>query len=109
MRKVPALLQSLTNGSVVYPLDTVKTRLQALPDESVLEPTVPAPQHAKSTLGRQIARVPVEVWRRLKRWKMLAMLLRIIKTEGVSGAFKGFPASMLQTFSQRKLLNTLLM
>ncbi|MFS2021835.1 MC/SLC25 family protein, partial [Massilia sp. CT11-108] len=32
---------------------------------------------------------------------MLQMLLRIIKTEGFTGVFKGFSANMINTFSQR--------
>lgn len=32
---------------------------------------------------------------------MLNMLLKIIKTEGLSGVFKGFSANMINTFSQR--------
>lgn len=30
------------------------------------------------------------------------MLIRIIKSEGISGAFKGFTANMLNTFSMRE-------
>ena len=33
---------------------------------------------------------------------MLAMLLRIIKTEGIGGTFRGFSANMINTFSQRQ-------
>ena len=33
---------------------------------------------------------------------MLDMLIRIIRTEGVSGTFKGFAANMINTFSMRK-------
>jgi len=40
--------------------------------------------------------------RKLKRWQMLAMLIRIVRTEGISGAFKGFSASMINTFSMRE-------
>jgi hypothetical protein len=32
---------------------------------------------------------------------MLQMLLRIIKSEGFAGVFKGFSANMINTFSQR--------
>jgi hypothetical protein len=30
------------------------------------------------------------------------MLIRIVRTEGLSGAFKGFSASMINTFSMRE-------
>lgn len=33
---------------------------------------------------------------------MLSMLVKIVKTEGLTGVFKGFPASMINTFSQRE-------
>jgi hypothetical protein len=33
---------------------------------------------------------------------MLSLLIRILRTEGVSGAFKGFSANMINTFSQRE-------
>jgi len=37
----------------------------------------------------------------------LQMLLRIIKTEGFTGVFKGFSANMINTFSQRMSLTEL--
>lgn len=33
---------------------------------------------------------------------MLNMLIRIIRTEGVAGAFKGFSANMINSFSMRE-------
>lgn len=46
---------------------------------------------------------------------MLAVLLRIYKTEGISGLYRGFGATMLNTFSMRAshfksmLLNVLIL
>lgn len=58
--------------AVVYPLDVAKTRIQALPKGK-----------DKSNLS------------------MLQVLLRVYKYEGISGFYKGFGATMLNTFSQQ--------
>lgn len=42
--------------------------------------------------------------RKLKKWQLLAMLVRIIRKEGILGAFKGFSASMINCFSMRECL-----
>ena len=81
----------IANGSLVYPLDTVKTRLQALPDVD----TLPRSQAPKPRSSRN----PLVL---LRRWNMLNMLVKIVRTEGVSGTFKGFAASMINTFSMRE-------
>jgi hypothetical protein len=87
----------------VYPLDTVKTRLQALPSEDrvnasseVSEKEIKPPKNVQ-----EVKAVSKGLLARLKRWEMLQMLLRIIKTEGLAGVFKGFSANMINTFSQR--------
>ena len=54
-------------------------------------------QHGLSPVT--LARLAVH---KLRKWEMLAMLVRIIRTEGVMGAFKGFSANMINTFSQRE-------
>lgn len=94
-----------TDNSAVYPLDTVKTRLQALPAAEVAAETKEAEglpsgakkQRKRGPLGALISKV--------KRNQMIAMLVRIIRTEGVSGVFKGFSANMLNTFSMRECSN----
>ncbi|EJD50802.1 mitochondrial carrier [Auricularia subglabra TFB-10046 SS5] len=58
--------------AVVYPLDTAKTRIQA------------TPAHLKR--GEQ---------------SLAAILVRILREEGVSGYYRGFFATMLNTFSQQ--------
>jgi adenine nucleotide transporter 17 len=79
----------------VYPLDTVKTRLQALPNDE--RPAAEVTHVKGGSLHARLAR-------RMKRWEMLQMLLRIVKTEGFAGVFKGFSANMINTFSQRSSL-----
>jgi hypothetical protein len=76
----------------VYPLDTVKTRLQALPNDE---------RPANTVSEVRGGSLHAKLLRRLKRWEMLQMLLRIIKSEGFAGVFKGFSANMINTFSQR--------
>ncbi|TFL03769.1 mitochondrial carrier domain-containing protein [Pterulicium gracile] len=60
--------------AVVYPLDVAKTRIQALPDSK----------------GKQKADM-----------SMLSVLLRVQRKEGVAGWYRGFWATMLNTFSQQ--------
>lgn len=103
----------------MYPLDTVKTRIQALSPPSASAPAHPAitpsSDEEKSRLAQREKRhhglSPVALTRlllrKLRKWEMLAMLVRIIRTEGVTGAFKGFSANMINTFSQRKLIVSL--
>jgi len=76
----------------VYPLDTVKTRLQALPNDE---------RPANTVSEVRGGSVHAKLLRRLKRWEMLQMLMRIVKSEGFAGVFKGFSANMINTFSQR--------
>ncbi|TDL25820.1 mitochondrial carrier [Rickenella mellea] len=64
-------LGGVFSNAVVYPLDTVKTRIQA----------------ASSDKARN------------KQLSVVSLLLRIVKEEGISGYYNGFGASMLNTFS----------
>jgi adenine nucleotide transporter 17 len=73
----------------------VKTRLQALP------PSTKSVTSSSESRGKPGS---TNVLGRLKRWKMLEMLVRILKTEGLAGAFKGFSANMINTFSMRECL-----
>ena len=95
--------------SVIYPLDIVKTRIQALPssvlDRSVADTPLGSdrkdPQTIPETVRKHPQSLPRILLRRLRRWQMLSLLLQIVQTEGVAGAFKGFSASMINTFSTR--------
>jgi hypothetical protein len=69
-------------------LDTVKTRIQAAQeDESTASELTAA---AKKQRGAKL--------------RMVEILLRIIKQEGILGLFKGFAANMINTFSMRMSL-----
>ncbi|KAF8071806.1 mitochondrial carrier domain-containing protein [Lyophyllum atratum] len=61
--------------AVVYPLDVAKTRIQALPSNGKGK--------GKDNLS------------------MLAVLIRIYKTDGLRGLYRGFGATMLNTFSMQ--------
>lgn len=90
-------------NAAVYPLDTVKVRLQALPagPTSHETPRITEEKRPARVHGVSPATLVHVLLKRLKRWEMLAMLVRIIRTEGVFGAFKGFSANMINTFSQQ--------
>lgn len=63
------------SNAVVYPLDVAKTRIQAASSDSK---------------GKKKAQL-----------SMLSMLLRVLKEEGFVGWYKGFTATMLNTFSMQ--------
>lgn len=92
---------------LVYPLDTAKTRIQALPhdevEREVAEATEVSPSiKEKAKGGNPIAKLIVALANKTKKMAMLAMLIRILRTEGLAGTFRGFAASMINTFSMRK-------
>ncbi|WWD21645.1 hypothetical protein CI109_106131 [Kwoniella shandongensis] len=142
-------LGSVFANAVVYPLDTAKTRLQALEDpledddddededdsESVSsqsdvgdleagqgpESTEVASNEIKMLQGdeskkttkkgkkdvllaqgqKRIDVIRALLGKRLKKFGVIMMLLRILRTEGLGGAFHGFAASMVGSFSQQ--------
>ena len=89
---------------IVYPLDTVKTRLQTLPSSSVT-PAQTSEEQSESYHNEHVRKpprsLPRKFLRQIRRWQMLSLLLRILRTEGIAGAFKGFTANMINTFSMR--------
>ncbi|ODN79498.1 hypothetical protein L202_03468 [Cryptococcus amylolentus CBS 6039] len=115
-------LGSVFANSLVYPLDIAKTRLQAIDDPLAdLEPDAePDPaatpfeektqevqdqildaKAKKQKKREQIERLRRVLGKRLRKWGMLTMLLRIVHTEGWKGAFHGFGATMIGTFSMQ--------
>ncbi|TXT04888.1 hypothetical protein VHUM_03971 [Vanrija humicola] len=90
-------LGAVFSNAVVYPLDTVKTRLQAQPASEIEAEKRQEAQEAKEHKGG----VKGAIKRRLRSFKMLNMLVRIIRTEGIAGAFKGFSANMINSFSMQ--------
>lgn len=99
--------KSRANARLVYPLDTAKTRIQALPhdevEREVAEATeVSASIKEKAKGGNPVAKLIVALANKTKKMAMLAMLIRILRTEGLAGTFRGFAASMINTFSMRE-------
>jgi len=68
-------LGGVFSNAVVYPLDTVKTRIQATDDKK-----------GKGKPGSS---------------SVSALLVKILREEGIGGYYKGFGASMLNTFSMQ--------
>ncbi|KAF8519543.1 mitochondrial carrier [Gautieria morchelliformis] len=75
-------LGGVFSNAVVYPLDTVKTRIQA------------ASSSTKDEKGKGISPSSSQL-------SIVKLLLKIMREEGVSGFFRGFGASMLNTFSMQ--------
>ncbi|BEI91645.1 uncharacterized protein CcaverHIS019_0404650 [Cutaneotrichosporon cavernicola] len=88
-------LGAVFSNALVYPLDTAKTRLQA---STSAELAAYEKEDEKAASGPGL-----KAWirRRLRKWQLINMLCRIIKREGISGAFKGFSASMINCFSMQ--------
>ncbi|RSH79820.1 ADP/ATP carrier protein [Apiotrichum porosum] len=94
-------LGAVFSNAVVYPLDTVKTRLQALPSSELKAETGANQLPGSGEKRKQPKGLVGKLARSIKRNQMLAMLIRIVRTEGVTGVFKGFSASMINTFSMQ--------
>ncbi|KIR54570.1 adenine nucleotide transporter [Cryptococcus gattii Ru294] len=112
-------LGSVFANSLVYPIDVVKTRLQAIDDplediqsddeseDAFTEKTEEEQKrHVEGKALRQqqreqLIKLKKMLGKKLQRWGMLTMLLRIVHTEGISGVFHGYGASMIGTFSQQ--------
>ncbi|KAL7419357.1 hypothetical protein Q5752_006195 [Cryptotrichosporon argae] len=92
-------LGAVFSNAVVYPLDTVKTRLQALPPSELAAITAPPRPSIEQHAGA--LKLVRALQARSRRWAMLSMLVSIVRTEGLAGAFKGFGANMINTFSQQ--------
>lgn len=82
------------SNSVVYPLDTVKTKIQAnTGDQKESESdSLPSPQIKRPN-------API----RLPAYRMSAfeVFVQVLKTQGIGGFYRGFLASMLNTFSMQ--------
>ncbi|KNZ47666.1 uncharacterized protein VP01_623g3 [Puccinia sorghi] len=82
------------SNAVVYPLDTVKTKIQA--QTGVMEPekdTLPSPQLKRPNAPN---RLPAA-----HRLSAFQVILLVIKSQGIGGFYRGFLASMLNTFSMQ--------
>lgn len=105
---------------LVYPIDVAKTRLQAIDDplediesdsesdEVFAEKTEEEQKrHVEGKARRrqkreQVIKLKKLLGKKLQRWGMLTMLIRIVHMEGISGVFHGYGATMIGTFSQRR-------
>ncbi|CDZ96605.1 Predicted mitochondrial carrier protein [Phaffia rhodozyma] len=91
-----ALGAVFANASI-YPLDTIKTRIQAAGSED--EPRAIENAHSeKSTDGEVSSSIAVTS---KKADDVITGLVRVLKEEGIAGYYKGFLANMLNTFSMQ--------
>lgn len=83
----------VVSNAVVYPLDTVKTKIQAQADdiESGRE-SLPSPQIKRPNAPN---RLPA------RRTTALQVVIQVLKLQGIGGFYRGFLASMLNTFSMQ--------
>ncbi|KAA1119325.1 ADP/ATP carrier protein [Puccinia graminis f. sp. tritici] len=82
------------SNAVVYPLDTVKTKIQAQTDELVSEKdSLPSPQLKRPNAPN---RLPAAC-----RSTAFQVVLQVLKSQGIGGFYRGFLASMLNTFSMQ--------
>ncbi|CAK9786908.1 mitochondrial carrier [Cutaneotrichosporon oleaginosum] len=88
-------LGAVFSNALVYPLDTAKTRLQASTTAEL------AAYEREDEKAARKAGMSAFLRRRIRKWQLINMVLRIIKSEGISGAFKGFSASMINCFSMQ--------
>lgn len=90
--------QSKLTSRLVYPLDTAKTRLQASTSAEL------AAYEREDEKAARKSGLKAALRRRLRKWQLISMVIRIVKTEGIAGAFKGFSASMINCFSMRECI-----
>ncbi|KAK4049389.1 hypothetical protein OIV83_004122 [Microbotryomycetes sp. JL201] len=87
------------SNAVVYPLDTVKTRIQTDVSHAKKESAAAAEaSQGPSTLNRPGAPRQLPLARNVSA---RAMFFKILKQQGISGLYRGFGASMLNTFSMQ--------
>ncbi|KAL8291892.1 hypothetical protein RQP46_002150 [Phenoliferia psychrophenolica] len=84
----------VVSNSVVYPLDTIKTRIQTEVESKAVEAAPGAP----AAIQRPNAPTRLQL---KKGTGARQMFLRILKEQGVGGLYRGFSASMLNTFSMQ--------
>ncbi|ORY90724.1 mitochondrial carrier domain-containing protein [Leucosporidium creatinivorum] len=91
-------LGGCVSNAVVYPLDTIKTRIQTEVSSSNTPSSTTPAASLPSALKRPGA--PRQLPAR-KGISARQMLFRILKQQGVAGLYRGFGASMLNTFSMQ--------
>ncbi|KAM0749839.1 mitochondrial carrier [Meredithblackwellia eburnea MCA 4105] len=83
----------VVSGAVVYPLDTVKTRIQTEVDSTK--------KAAASSSGISRPGAPTQLSPATRKAGVRKMLIKILKEQGIAGFYRGFGASMLNTFSMQ--------
>lgn len=83
----------VVSNAVVYPLDTVKTKIQAQADDPRSEKeSLPSPQIKRPNAPN---RLPAN------RTTALEVIAQVLKSQGIGGFYRGFLASMINTFSMQ--------
>lgn len=80
---------------IVYPLDTLKTRIQAkdASDETEDSESSDNTKYQVTDISNDLAHIPKNT--------LINGIIKLFKQEGIAAAYGGFGASMLNTFSQR--------
>ncbi|KAG7562693.1 hypothetical protein FFLO_01853 [Filobasidium floriforme] len=78
---VAGAMGAVVSSALVYPLDTVKTRIQGSSTDSSVTKSTGSDRKSKNAI--------------------LAVLLKTWKNEGLEGFFRGFGANMISTFSMQ--------
>ncbi|KAH9819598.1 mitochondrial carrier domain-containing protein [Melampsora americana] len=82
----------ISNG-VVYPLDTIKTKIQADSTQSSSnQDMIPSPKLKRQNAPNRLT---------LPKLSFREVMIEIFKHQGLSGFYRGFLASMLNTFSMQ--------
>ncbi|KAK9897357.1 mitochondrial carrier [Cystobasidium minutum MCA 4210] len=92
---VAGALGGVIANSIVYPLDTVKTRVQAESDAKKLQEAkeVPSPQVKRNGAPRKLTSA--------QKVRVRDVIRHVWRDGGIAGFYRGYSASMLNTFSMQ--------
>lgn len=83
----------VVSNAVVYPLDTVKTKIQAESTQAESSKTsLPSPKLKRHNAPSRLT---------LPKLSARDVILQILRHQGIGGFYRGFLASMLNTFSMQ--------
>ncbi|TIB68958.1 hypothetical protein E3P77_00761 [Wallemia ichthyophaga] len=88
-------LGAVVSNGIVYPLDTLKTRIQAkdASDETEDSESSDNTKYQVTDISNDLAHIPKNT--------LINGIIKLFKQEGIAAAYGGFGASMLNTFSQQ--------